>query len=80
MVETHRKPKQKKKIQTKASTKPSAWEVIAEQAQLDFSQYHTYTPKILGLFCNRLQLCVKLIAADSTHLLKGLGYHSCRAL
>lgn len=53
-------------------------EGIAEQAQLDFSQYRTHIPKIVGLSCNRLQLNVKLIAADSAQLLKGLGCHSCR--
>lgn len=72
--------REKKKTKQNPSTKPAAWEGIAEQAQLDISQNHTYIPKILGLSCNRLQLHVKLIAADSTQLLKGLGYHSCRAL
>lgn len=49
--------KQKKKPQNL-----NPWEGKAEQAQLDFSQYHTHIPKIVGLSCNRLQLHVKLIA------------------
>lgn len=61
-------------LETKKKTQNlNPLEGIAEQAQLDFSQYCTHIPKIVGLSCNRLQLHVKLIAADSAQLLKGLG-------
>lgn len=64
--------KQKSPTNPPQNLLPGKVEGIAEQTQLDFSQHRAYIQEGLGVFCNRLQLRVKILAADSTQLLKGL--------